>query len=310
MPPIGVGGHASQPDRYLMLRAIITALAMSLVVLVLGTTALLIGLIYPSKRVIAVSSVIWSRIILFLSGVRLTIEGKERVADGVPRFYMGNHQSALDIPILLEALDGQVRFMAKDTLFHIPIFGWVLLRYGYAPIDRSSPRVTLRTLDRMLERLSRSPISLAVFPEGTRSPDGKLLAFRRGTMKVGQRSGLPIVPFTIDGSLAVYNRQHFAAHPGPVKLIFAEPIPAEEVAAMSTTELHDRVKAVVARQLGQNEELHRCNTGSPFEFSAAEDLGRQPVKAVALTANGESFEPFEAQDKCRMANCDGDGPRG
>ena len=130
----------------------------------------------------------------------------------------------------------------------------MLLRYGYAPIDRSSPRVTLRTLDRMLDRLRRDPISLAVFPEGTRSSDGKLLTFRRGTMKVGQRSELPIVPFTIEGSLAVYSRERFAANPGPVKLIFAEPIPASEVAAMSTMELHDRVKATIARQLGQTEE--------------------------------------------------------
>jgi len=234
-----------------MFRAAITALAMSLVVLVLGTAAFLIGLVYPSRRVVAFAAVVWSRVILFLTGVRLTIEGNELVTDRVPRFFMGNHQSALDIPILLVALDGHVRFMAKDTLFRIPVFGWVIRRYGYAPIDRSSPRVTFRTIERMLERLHRDPISIAVFPEGTRSSDGRLLTFRRGTMKVGQRSGLPIVPFTIDGSLAVYNREHFAANPGPVKLIFAEPIPADEVAAMSTTELHDRVKAIIARQLGQ-----------------------------------------------------------
>lgn len=237
-----------------MFRAAVTALAMSLVVLVLGTSALVAGFVYPSRRFVAWVAVIWSRVILSLAGVRLTIEGKELVADRVPRFYMGNHQSALDIPILLLALNGHVRFMAKDALFRIPVFGWVLLRYGYAPIDRSSPRVTFRTIERMLERLRRDPVSIAVFPEGTRSSDGRLLTFRRGTMKVGQRSGLPVVPFSIEGSLAVYNRQRFAANPGPVKLIFAEPIPADEVTAMSTTELHDRVKETIARQLGQTHE--------------------------------------------------------
>lgn len=234
-----------------MLRAAITAMVMTLLALVLGTSALLIGLVYPSRRVIALAAVVWSRAILSLAGVRLTIEGKELVADRVPRFFMGNHQSALDIPILLLALDGHVRFMAKDTLFRIPVFGWVLLRYGYAPINRSSPRVTLRTIKRMLERLRRDPISIAVFPEGTRSSDCRLLTFRRGTMKVGQRSRLPIVPFSIEGSLAVYNRKRFVANPGPVKLIIAAPIPAEEVAAMTTSELHDRVKETIARQLGQ-----------------------------------------------------------
>ncbi len=243
-----------------MFRAILTALVMSLVVMVLGTVALLVGLVYPSRRVIAFASLVWSRVVLFLAGVHLTIEGKERVADRLPRFYMGNHQSALDIPILLAALDGHVRFMAKDTLFRIPIFGWVLLRYGYAPVDRSNPRVTLRMLDRMLERLRRNPMSMAVFPEGTRSSDGRLLIFRRGTMKVGQRSGLPIVPVTIDGSLAVYNRERFAARPGPVKLVFGEPIPAEVVANMTTAELHDRVKATIARQLGQWPDLQPAET--------------------------------------------------
>jgi len=233
-----------------MLRAAVTVLAMSLVVMVLGTFALLAGLIYPSRRVIAFAAVVWSRVVLSLAGARLTVVGKEWVADGIPRFFMGNHQSALDIPILLLALDGNVRFMAKDTLFRIPVFGWILMRYGYAPIDRSSPRVTLRTIERMLERLRRNPISIAVFPEGTRSPDGNLLTFRRGTMKVGQRSGLPVVPFSIEGSLAVHSRERFAANPGPVRLIFGEPIPAEEVAAMSTPDLHDRVKGTIARQLG------------------------------------------------------------
>src|SRR3990172_4995341 len=121
-----------------MLRATITALAMSLVVVVLGTALLLIGMVYPSRRLIAFATIAWSRVILSLAGVRLTIEGKELVPDRAPRFYMGNHQSALDIPILLLALDGHVRFMAKNTLFRIPVFGWVLLRYGYAPIDRSN----------------------------------------------------------------------------------------------------------------------------------------------------------------------------
>jgi len=96
---------------------------MSLVVLVLGTIALLVGLVYPSRRIIAFAAVAWSRVVLSLAGVRLTIVGKEQVADRVPRFFMGNHQSALDIPILLFALDGHARFMAKNTLFRIPIFG-------------------------------------------------------------------------------------------------------------------------------------------------------------------------------------------
>jgi 1-acyl-sn-glycerol-3-phosphate acyltransferase len=223
---------------------------MSLMVATIGVAALLAGIVYPSRRLIASASLLWARGILLFSGVHLTIEGRQHIEDGVPRFYMGNHQSALDIPILIVALRGDVRFMAKDGLFRIPIFGWVLRRYGYAPVNRSRARTTLRSLDQMIGRIRRQPISFAVFPEGTRSRDGALLPFRRGTMKIGQRSGLPIAVFTIDGSMDVHHRDRFAATPGPVRLTFSEPIPAEEVAGMTPTELHDRVVATISRQLG------------------------------------------------------------
>lgn len=224
---------------------------MSLVVATLGTMALLVGVIYPSRRVFAWTATTWSRVVLLLSGTRLLVEGQQRVADGMPRFFMANHQSALDIPILVAALSGDVRFMAKKALFAIPVFGWILSRYGFAPIDRSSARVTAATLDRMLEKLRRHPISFAVFPEGTRTRDAKLLPFRRGTMKIGQRSGLPVVPVTIDGSYRVKHRDEFVCRPGPVRLVFHEPIPAERVAAMSASELHDHVVSTIARELGQ-----------------------------------------------------------
>ncbi len=234
-----------------MLRATVTVVVMSLVVLAVGLPLLLIGIVYPWRALCDLGAALWSRIILYCAGVDLRVEGNEVIADGVPRFYMGNHQSALDVPIIVAVLNGHVRFMAKDTLFRIPVFGWILSRYGFAPIKRTNARVTLQSLERMLDRLREKPISMAVFPEGTRSRDGRLLPFRRGTMKIGRRSGLPIVPFSIEGSMAVHHRDRFAATPGPVRLVFAKPIPAEEAAVMSTNELHDRVVATIARQLGQ-----------------------------------------------------------
>jgi len=224
---------------------------MCVMVLALGLIALIVGVVYPSRRIFAALALVWAKAILFFSGVRLTVEGGDFLSDGRPRFFMGNHQSALDIPILVAALLGDVRFMAKRSLFRIPVFGWVLHRYGFAAIDRENARTTLRTLDLMLDRLRRRPINFAVFPEGTRSADGRLLRFRRGTMKIGLRSGLPIVPFSIDGSVAVHDRNHFEARPGPVRLTFGSPIPVDEVAELSPDELHRRIVATVASQLGQ-----------------------------------------------------------
>lgn len=222
-----------------------------MMVTTVGTAAFIIGLVYPAHWVIAASSYLWARVVLACAGVRLTVVGVEHVQDGHPRFFVGNHQSALDIPILLVALRGRVRFMAKDGLFRIPIFGWVIRRYGYAPIYRRQVRLTWQVLEQTLARLRSDPVSFAVFPEGTRTQDGKLLPFRRGTMKVAQRAGLPIVPFTIDGTFRVYQQSKFAARPGPVRISFAAPISPNEASECSARELQERVFLTVATELGE-----------------------------------------------------------
>ncbi len=232
-----------------MLRALVTLIASSLVVLVLGSFALVAGLVYPARWVIAFVSLQWARTIIFCAGVDLTVLGAHRLAPGKSYFFIGNHESGLDIPILVHACRGHVRFMAKDSLFRIPVFGWLMTRYQFVAVDRSRPRATLRNLDRVLGKMRNNPVSLAVFPEGTRSRDGKLLPFRRGAIKIGQRSGLDIVPFCIDGSAAVNHPDVFRAVPGPVRLEFMTPIPAADVALMSPGELHDRVREAVERGL-------------------------------------------------------------
>lgn len=233
-----------------MLRALYASSVTAVITIVLGLPIYLMGLIYPFRVVVAWGAAIWAKVILLSCGVKLEIEGAEHLAAGKPRYYMGNHQSALDIPIIILALKGEVRFMAKSTLFRIPLFGWVLRRYGHVSIDRERPRKALANLDAMLTRVKRAPISLAVFPEGTRSLDGRMLPFRQGTMKICQRAGLDVVPFTIDGSIDVHRKHQFRVTPGKVRLRFLPPIPVDEVAAMTPAALRDRMVRIVAEDLG------------------------------------------------------------
>ena len=234
-----------------MIRAYITVLAAALVVVTVGGIAFLIALIYPFRFVYVWVARFWSWVILRLAGVRLTIEGREQVADPEARYYVGNHQSGLDIPILIAALRGNVRFLAKDSLFRIPVMGWIMARYGFVSVDRKRPRTTLERVNQALRHGRKNPISLAVFPEGTRAGDGRLLPFGRGALRIGRRSGLPIVPFAINGAMAVNHPDVMRAIPGPVRLTFLEVIPAEEVAAMSDAELHDRIRAAIVRGLAR-----------------------------------------------------------
>lgn len=232
-----------------MIRGWFTAGVSAMVIGTYGLGVLLVGLIYPSRRFFARASSFWARTVLRAAGLRLLSTGSERVLDGSARLLVGNHQSSMDIPILLAACRGNVRFMAKDSLFRIPVFGWILSRYEFAPIDRSRARRTAQTLDRMLERLRKRPISFAVFPEGTRTRDGRLLPFRRGTMKIAERTGLPIVPFTIDGSIRVHHRDEYVIRSGEVRLTFHREIGPEEAAKLGPEELCRRLVETIGSSL-------------------------------------------------------------
>lgn len=232
-------------------RALFAMVVMVTLVIVFGGIALLVGFIYPSRRLMNALSRCWGQVILWCAGVRLTVKGWEAASASVPAFFLGNHQSDLDIPILLAALRGNVRFLAKDSLFRVPLFGWVIRRYGFAPIYRGNVRKTLGALNKMLAVMKRRPISMTAFPEGTRSPDGRLLPFRRGTMKIVQQAGLPVVPFAIDGSICVHHAESLLrVWPGKVTLTFAEPIPADAVVHMDQDQLARQVVGAVANALG------------------------------------------------------------
>lgn len=235
-----------------MLRSLFALLAAGGGGFVFGGLALLMGLGSPSDAAQAFNALWFARTVFWGAGVRLRVEGADRIPEGTACFFAGNHQSDLDIPVMMYARRGHVRFMAKASLFRIPVFGWAMARYGHIAINRADVRASAPALERLVERLRNHPVPFVVFPEGTRSDDGRLLPFRAGAMKICQRAGLPVVPFAIDGTLAIHGRRSLRVHPGPVRLIFGAPIPAEEAMSMSSRELAGRVQTEVARLLGQD----------------------------------------------------------
>ncbi len=232
-----------------MTRALLTTLAAALGVAILGVPWLVLGFFFDAPGLRQWCMRTWGRIIVAVAGVRLTVAGAEHLSVDKSLFFVGNHQSALDIPILCATLPKRVCFMAKDSLFRIPFFGRVIRDFGHIPINRSRTRVALEAVDNMIENLRRTPSSVVVFPEGTRSPTGGLLPFRRGAMKICQRAGQDVVAFSISGSRAVHRRGVFRVRPGPVRVTFNKPISADEAAAMASTELHDRLRAAVSAGL-------------------------------------------------------------
>ncbi|MCX6153604.1 MAG: lysophospholipid acyltransferase family protein [Candidatus Kapabacteria bacterium] len=167
---------------------------------------------------------IWSSIILKISGVKLEIIGAELLNPNEKYIYVANHSSLFDIPVLLAGLNDSVRIMYKKELENIPIFGWGLRKSPFISIVREDPRNAMAGIEKALESISTGD-SIIVFPEGTRSLDGKPQTFKRGAFMLAARAAKPIVPISLIGTFSVFDKPNKIFHPTTVKIILHKPIP-------------------------------------------------------------------------------------
>jgi len=145
--------------------------------------------------------------------------------------------------------------MAKKELFYVPFMGWHLWTAGNFPIDRSDPRRTAKSLRRVIEGV-RGGKSLAVFPEGTRTPNGRLQEFKQGAFKVALRAGVPIVPVSIRGTFKLLPKTTLAPRPGTVDVIIGKPIETREYSEKTLAQLIDRTHTAIDANLEhQNQDV-------------------------------------------------------
>ena len=214
--------------------------------LVFATLACIAGLLDRSGNTTFRIAQIWSRGIALTSGLRLESEVAQGVDSNRPVVYMANHQSLFDIPVLFVTLPGQARMLAKESLFRIPIFGWAIRLGGFISIDRQDRSRAKESINTAVDRL-RSGTSALIFPEGTRSLDGRLAAFQRGGVLLALKSGLPIVPVGIEGTLEVQRKNSFAIRPHHVTVRYGEPIEMDGLGIRDRAALSDRVREAVAQ---------------------------------------------------------------
>src|SRR5439155_19038005 len=180
----------------------------------------------------------WSRMILWTARVRVRVTGLEHIRPNVPYVLCVNHQSHMDIPIILAALPFQFRFAAKKQLFRYPFLGWHLRRSGHVPIDRENPRAAVKSLREAAESIRQgSPV--VIFPEGSTSLDGTIRIFKGGGFMLAAKSNAEAVPVTIRGSRAVLVPRTYHVRGGTVEFIVGEPICP---AGMSSADLARRVR--------------------------------------------------------------------
>jgi 1-acyl-sn-glycerol-3-phosphate acyltransferase len=166
---------------------------------------------------------LWSQLSLRVCGVRIHRRGTEHLAPGRSYIYVSNHASMFDIPVVSAGVPDDIRIVYKRELEKIPLFGWGLRMSGYIGIDRGRNPEALRSLDNAVEKIKHGT-SVLLFAEGTRTSDGKLQPFKRGAFHLAVRSGVPVVPLTINGSFGIVPKHSLRIHSGTVELVFSPPI--------------------------------------------------------------------------------------
>jgi 1-acyl-sn-glycerol-3-phosphate acyltransferase len=161
---------------------------------------------------------------------------------------MSNHQSNFDIPVLLGHLNVQFRWLAKMELFKIPIFGHAMRKAGYISIDRNNREAAFESLKAAAHKI-KSGVSILIFPEGTRSRDGKMRPFKKGGFVMALDSGAPIVPIVLTGTRSIMTKGRFRINPGKVSMMIHQPIQTSEYTRETKDALMERVRRVICEGL-------------------------------------------------------------
>jgi len=193
---------------------------------------------------------LWGRSILWVSGVRVEVEGAEHADLSSPKIIMSNHQSMFDIWTVVGYLPRTIRFVAKKEMARVPIVGQALAGGGHVLIDRKNIRQAMASYDKAARQI-RSGTSIVVFVEGTRSPDGRLLPFKKGGFMLALAAGVPIVPLTIIGGSRVLPTKSWRMRPGPMRAVFHEPIDPTQYSIETKENLMAAVRKAIASSLEQ-----------------------------------------------------------
>jgi len=182
-------------------------------------------------------SVAWAGVRLV--GVKVEVLGSEKLDWRRTYIFMCNHVSNLDPPIVIPVMPRRTSVLVKKELFKVPILGWGMRLARLVPVDRQNRETAIASL-RYAADVLRSGLNMTIWPEGTRSPDGRLQPFKKGPFHLAMDSGVPVVPITLVGTHEIWPKGEFAIRPGTATVIFHEPIDPKAYA--SQDELLDAVR--------------------------------------------------------------------
>lgn len=195
-------------------------------------------------------AVIWARLMCWISFVTVSVRGQENIARGRSYVFVANHQGAYDIFAIYGWLGHNFKWLMKMSLRKIPFVGYACYKAGHIYVERHNPAGIRRTMEDAQRQLKKN-MSVVVFPEGSRSPNGRIATFKRGAFMLATEFNLPVVPVSIDGAYSVMPRNARLPRPGHIVLTIHAPIEAAEE-GHDLNELMRQSHDIICADLGQN----------------------------------------------------------
>lgn len=230
------------------LRTILAWVIYFLTTVILGTVAIILSIFDSSGNAPHLVARLWGKIQLKTTGTKVRIEGLDKIDPKQSYILVSNHQSNFDIFALLGYLPIQFRWTAKASLFRIPFLGWAMSRIGYIPIERESPKKAYKSMLQAAEKV-KNGVSVMIFPEGTRSPDGHLQPFKKGVFLIALKSQAPILPITIKGTNKIMRKGDWRTYPGNVQIIIDQPWETEHVSPTEEEVLSAKIRQIIIKNL-------------------------------------------------------------
>jgi 1-acyl-sn-glycerol-3-phosphate acyltransferase len=192
------------------------------------------------------------RLGLALVNVRVEVTGLERLDPDQTYIFTPNHQSLIEVPLFVTYLGRNPAYLGKKEIFKYPIFGYGIGLIGVVPVDRSNSPAAVESAKLATENLRRGK-SYVVYPEGTRSKDGRLLPFKKGAFMMAIDAGVPVVPVTISGATKIMPKGQVKVFPSTVRITIHEPISTADYSKENVVELMERTRERVFAALSEDE---------------------------------------------------------
>ena len=219
------------------------------VLITLGVIALIVAPGDENQRRIYTR---WAGLVFKIIGARVTVLGLDDLDLTANYVFAANHASLMDIPAMFYSVPVPFKFLAKKELLKVPFIGWYIRRGGHLAVDRQSVRSSIASTNECARLMRERHLSVAIFPEGTRSPDGNLQPFRDGAAFLAIQAGVPVVPMAIVGMSDVLPARTSWFTPGDVQIRFGAPIPVEGLTTRQRADLTTRLETAVRELSGRD----------------------------------------------------------